>query len=101
MGRIGQMTVIPGAEGQCADRVRSMPGWGDALPLVGRECELGRLRAFVDDAAVHGGALVVAGEAGKTALLDAAARHAAESGIRVLRASGVEFEAEASPGFTS
>lgn len=46
--------------------------------------------------ATGGGSLLVVGEvgAGSTSLLDAAAAHAAELGTRVLRASGVEFEAE-------
>jgi DNA-binding CsgD family transcriptional regulator len=75
-----------------------MPGWNRALPLVGRERELSRLSAFTDGAAAGGGALVVVGEpgVGKTALLDATAGHAAGSGMRVLHASGVEFEAEVS-----
>lgn len=63
---------------------------------MGRARELGLLRAFVDTASTDGGSLLVVGEAGvgKTSLLDAAAGHAAELGMRVLRASGVEFEAE-------
>jgi DNA-binding CsgD family transcriptional regulator len=57
---------------------------------------LSRLRAFVDHAAADGGALVVMGEAGvgKTALVGAAADHAASTGMRVLHADGVEFEAQ-------
>jgi DNA-binding CsgD family transcriptional regulator len=70
----------------------------EATALVGRERELGRLRAFVDDVAAGGGALVVIGEAGigKTALARAAADDAATRGMRVLHAAGVEFEAEVS-----
>ncbi len=66
--------------------------------LIGRTAELARIRAFMDKAAVHGGALVVLGEpgVGKTALLDAAARSAHEAGARVLRAAGVEYEADVS-----
>ncbi|MEY9965706.1 DNA-binding CsgD family transcriptional regulator [Streptacidiphilus sp. MAP12-16] len=66
--------------------------------LVGRARELGVLHGFVDAVATEGGSLLVVGEAGvgKTSLLDAAAAHAAELGTRVLRASGVEFEAEVS-----
>ncbi|MDQ4501560.1 AAA family ATPase [Sinomonas sp. ASV322] len=72
-----------------------MPGRGSP-PLVGRERELRLLHAFVDEAAVDGGARVIAGEAGvgKTALADSAADYAAGRGMRVLRAAGVEFEAE-------
>jgi uncharacterized protein YPO0396 len=47
------------------------------------------MRAFVDQAAAHGGALIVSGEAGvgKTALIDAATAFAVQSGLRVLRAT--------------
>ncbi|MFE3260365.1 AAA family ATPase [Nocardia sp. NPDC059229] len=67
-------------------------------PLVGRTRELGLLHGFVETAVAEGGALLMAGEVGvgKTALLGAAAAHAAGLGARVLRASGVEFEAEVS-----
>jgi DNA-binding NarL/FixJ family response regulator len=65
---------------------------------MGRARELGVLQGFIDAVATDGGSLLVVGEAGvgKTSLLDAAAAHAAELGTRVLRASGVEFEAEVS-----
>ena len=64
--------------------------------LVGRTGELARVSAFAERARVGGEALLLFGEpgAGKTALLDAAAELAAGSGTRVLRAAGVEFEAE-------
>lgn len=70
--------------------------WGGRL--VGRARELGVLYDFVDAAASDGGALLVVGEAGvgKTSVVDAAAAHAATLGTRVLRGSGVEFEAEVS-----
>ena len=79
-----------------------MPGRG--TPLVGRERELSLLRAFLDDAAGRtplSNALVIVGDAGvgKTALAEAASHHAAERGMRLLRASGVQFEAEV--GFAS
>lgn len=75
-----------------------MPHWTSALGLVGRDRELAALREFVDNARADGGALVVVGEAGvgKTALLEAVAAAAAVTGTRILRASGVEFEAEVS-----
>lgn len=63
--------------------------------LVGREAERARIGALLDDArAGASAALVLRGEPGigKTALLDHAAEHAA--GLRVLRAAGVESEAE-------
>jgi DNA-binding CsgD family transcriptional regulator len=66
--------------------------------LIGRSDDLGYVTAFVDQAAVHGGALLLSGEAGvgKTVLLDAAAAHATAAGGRVLRAAGAEFEREVS-----
>lgn len=64
--------------------------------LIGRSAELESLFAFVDRAPERGGALVVRGEPGigKTSLLMAATRHATESGKRVLRAAGVQSEAD-------
>nr|WP_238341948.1 LuxR family transcriptional regulator [Actinopolymorpha rutila] len=63
--------------------------------MVGREAERARIDALLDDArAGVSAALVLRGEPGigKTALLDHAAERAA--GLRVLRAAGVESEAE-------
>jgi MoxR-like ATPase len=66
-------------------------GGGDLVnaagPLIGRADDLEYLTAFVDQAAVSGGALLLSGEAGvgKTVLLDAAAAHAQAAGSRVLR----------------
>jgi DNA-binding CsgD family transcriptional regulator len=64
--------------------------------LVGRSCELAALTAFVERAGTRGEALLLLGEpgVGKTALLDAAARGAVEAGTLVLRAAGVQFEAD-------
>jgi DNA replication protein DnaC len=69
-----------------------------AETLVGRVEELERIRSFLDEASADGGALLVSGDAGvgKTVLLDAAADMALADGSRVLRASGVEFEADVS-----
>ena len=55
-------------------------------------------RTFLDDASVSGATLLLTGEpgVGKTALLDAAHDTAMVAGIRVLRAAGVEFEADVS-----
>jgi DNA-binding CsgD family transcriptional regulator len=66
--------------------------------LVGREAEMDRIRAFLAMARTDGGALLVTGEpgVGKTGLLHAAAAAASAAGTRVLRAAGVEFEAETS-----
>lgn len=64
--------------------------------LLGRSPELDRIDRLVDDArASRGGALVLLGEPGigKSALLDHAAERAAQ-GMRVLRVTGVEGEAE-------
>jgi DNA-binding CsgD family transcriptional regulator len=66
--------------------------------LIGRADDLEYITAFVDRAAVSGGALLLSGEAGvgKTALLEAAAAQAEAAGGRVLRAAGAEFESEVS-----
>jgi DNA-binding CsgD family transcriptional regulator len=66
--------------------------------LVGRERDIAVIRAFVDQAADHGGTLVVSGEAGvgKTALIQAATSYAVSAGIRLLRATGAQFEANVS-----
>lgn len=66
--------------------------------LVGRDRDIAAVRAFVDGAAAHGGSLVVSGDAGvgKTALIEAAASYAVTAGLRVLRATGAQFEADVS-----
>ncbi len=63
--------------------------------LVGRSGELALISAFAQRTAADGEALLLFGEAGagKTVLLDAAARLASGAGTRVLRATGAEFEA--------
>jgi DNA-binding CsgD family transcriptional regulator len=63
--------------------------------LFGRTSELALISAFARRAAADGEALLLFGEAGagKTVLLDAAARLVSGAGTRVLRATGVEFEA--------
>ena len=67
-----------------------------ATALIGRDRELEILARFLGQAAAEGGAFLLVGEpgAGKTALLDAVADAAEEAGTRVLRAAGVEFEAD-------
>jgi len=63
--------------------------------LIGRADEQGRIESLIDDVrARRGSALVVRGEAGvgKTALLEHAA--GAASGFRILRATGIQSEAE-------
>ena len=69
------------------------PGWAERL--AGRDTELGLIRSFLAAAAAGGGALLLAGEpgVGKTALLEAAASAATETGFRVVRAAGTEYEA--------
>jgi len=69
-------------------RIGKAPG-----SLIGRDNDLEYITAFVDQATVSGGALLLSGEAGvgKTVLLDAAAAHAETAGSRVLRAAGAEF----------
>ena len=64
--------------------------------LVGRESEQAALLDFVEQTAVHGGALVLSGDpgTGKSALVEQAVGHALLRGAQVLRADGAEFEAD-------
>jgi AAA ATPase domain len=64
--------------------------------LVGRGDELALIGAFAQRVSADGEALLLFGEpgAGKTALLDAAGDMATQAGFLVLRAAGVEFEAD-------
>ena len=64
--------------------------------LFGRDRELALISAFVERARTGGESLLLLGEpgAGKTVLLDAAACEASKARTRVLRAAGVEFEAD-------
>ncbi|MFJ5035212.1 ATP-binding protein [Streptomyces sp. NPDC088560] len=66
--------------------------------LVGRERDLAFIHSFFGNSEVQGAALLLSGEAGvgKTAVLDAVANDAVHNGIRVLRAAGVQFEADIS-----
>src|SRR3954452_20172120 len=70
----------------------------DADLLVGRDTELGLLRSFLLRTESQASALLLTGDAGvgKTALIDAACDVAVSQQMRVLRAAGVEFEAEVS-----
>ena len=81
-----------GLAGDNLDNRRS--GVGEVL--VGRSGELALVRTLVEQARTGGCALLLFGEpgTGKTALLDAASDAAAEAGTLVLRAAGVEFEAD-------
>ena len=62
--------------------------------VVGRSRELGVLENLLEQVSGGGSALVMLGEPGigKTALLDRTAERASALGMRVLRASGTEFE---------
>ena len=64
--------------------------------LVGRAVELRLLRRFLAQAAGPGDALLLSGGpgVGKSVLLDHACRLADAVGATVLRAAGVQFEAE-------
>ncbi|MFJ4438002.1 AAA family ATPase [Streptomyces sp. NPDC088923] len=66
--------------------------------LLGREEDFELIRSFLDDSVVRGAALLLTGEegVGKSALLDAVAASAEGRGVRVLRAAGVQFEADIS-----
>jgi hypothetical protein len=65
-------------------------------PLMGREDELRAIGSLVAAAGDRGGALLVRGEPGigKSTLLEAARREAAERGLRVLAAAGVQSESD-------
>jgi predicted ATP-dependent serine protease len=60
------------------------------VQLVGRDREIGIIRAFLDRAYSDGGAFLISGDAGvgKSVLIDAAAAYAASIGFMVLRATG-------------
>lgn len=69
------------------------------MELIGREPEIRQLRLFVSRVSEGAGdALVLSGDpgVGKTSLLDFTADLAADSGIRLLRATGSQFEADIS-----
>jgi DNA-binding CsgD family transcriptional regulator len=72
--------------------------WGAAAGLVGRDLELGIIRAFLDRACTEGGAFLLSGDAGvgKSVLIEAAAAYADSIGFMVLRATGAQFEANVS-----
>ncbi|MFF2744704.1 AAA family ATPase [Kitasatospora sp. NPDC058048] len=84
---MGRGTVVVGGNGPGAP--------GAAGLLVGRDDDLRLVRERLGIGA-DGGALLLAGQAGvgKSAVLDAVAASALADGARVLRASGVEFEAD-------
>lgn len=67
-----------------------------AEALVGRARELAVIDGYLEEVADGGAALLLLGQPGigKTALLNAAAEKAWAQGMRVLRASGAEFEAD-------
>ncbi|GHH73511.1 LuxR family transcriptional regulator [Streptomyces sulfonofaciens] len=76
----------------------SSPFTDDAADaLVGRARQLERIRDFLGSTD-RGGALLLSGDpgVGKTALLNAVAEAAVADGSQVLRAAGVEFEADVS-----
>ncbi|MDG4796860.1 LuxR family transcriptional regulator [Micromonospora sp. WMMD1082] len=71
------------------------------MELYGRDTELGRISRFLESVRRGGDVRLVRGEPGigKSALLAAAADLATEAAMRVLRASGSEFEADISYSF--
>src|SRR6185437_8830643 len=72
-------------------------GAGLAPPLLERDAELARLNALLEQTSAGSGSVVaISGSAGigKTELLTALQRLAAERGFRVLRARGRELEAD-------
>ncbi|HET7047959.1 MAG TPA: AAA family ATPase [Solirubrobacteraceae bacterium] len=73
-----------------------VPKLAVAAAVVGRGSELELIRGFLGRAVTSGDALLLLGEpgVGKSVLLDAASEMASAAGARVLRAGGVEFEAD-------
>jgi DNA-binding CsgD family transcriptional regulator len=71
-----------------------------SLALVRRAAEVAVIRSFLSRAADNGGTLLVFGGpgTGKTCLWDTAAELASAAGARVLRAQGVQFEANVAFG---
>ncbi|MGV9935227.1 helix-turn-helix transcriptional regulator [Streptomyces olivaceoviridis] len=69
-----------------------------SLPLVGRQEELRKIDTFVERARRQGDSLFLYGEpgVGKTRLLEAAAGRASAQGVRVLRATGMQYMADVS-----
>jgi len=65
-------------------------------PIFGRERELAQLYELVDKVQERGATLLVRGEAGigKSTLLAAACQRAEEAGMRMLRTTGVQSEAQ-------
>ncbi|MCI3276953.1 ATP-binding protein [Streptomyces cylindrosporus] len=80
--------VLNGAQKQAGDSDGK-----SAARLIGRAAELAIIDGLFGSAAARGSALLLTGEAGvgKSALLDAAAVRASESGSRVLRVVGSQF----------
>jgi DNA-binding CsgD family transcriptional regulator len=83
--------AAPYAQSRVLPRRAGAPRPGE---LAGRGQELAAIRAFVDDLAVCGRALLLSGEPGigKSALLDVAEEAAVTAGLRVLRAAGTRSE---------
>ncbi|NMO57557.1 AAA family ATPase [Actinoplanes sp. TBRC 11911] len=69
-----------------------------AAGLIGRDDEVAVVRAFVEGVTAYGGTLVILGDAGvgKSALLEQAASYGVAAGLRVVRATGTQFEAHLS-----
>ena len=94
------MSRHPG-EGREMDRISARRDQAATGPmdLIGREPEIQQLRLLVSRINQGAGeALLLSGDpgVGKTSLLDHAAAIAVDSGIRLLRATGSQFEAEIS-----
>jgi DNA-binding CsgD family transcriptional regulator len=86
--------MTPDAPARCSTPPPGVPP--DRRPLMGRNPEIGRLRALTDPARSAGHVLVVLGDAGagKTALLADLLRHARPAGFRVLTISGRQPETD-------
>ena len=68
----------------------------DATAIVGRDREIATLARAIDDIEEHGSALLIRGDPGmgKTTLIDLVADRARDAGLAVVRAAGVQTEAD-------
>jgi predicted ATPase len=75
--------------------MRGFPVGADSGAVIGRERELATVEALLAGVREHGSALVIHGDAGigKSTLLAAAAKSAADRGMVVLEVSGAQSEA--------
>lgn len=92
------MVFRPGRQDPLRDQRHARADEDQSRTLVGRDADLRRVEVFVNSIRTVGGTLLLSGEpgVGKSALLEAVAIRAADAAMPVLRAAGVQFEAQTS-----